>query len=80
MYLIVMKVILESKLGFHLFKKNILFVYYLLIHFYFILFYFFEFILILAQAGNSNAVISSYVVFNTLFHTISDKEIKQFQL
>lgn len=37
MYLIVMKVILESKLGFHLFKKNILFVYYLLIHFYFIL-------------------------------------------
>ncbi len=38
MYLIVMKVILESKLGFHLFKKNILFVYYLLIHF--ILFYF----------------------------------------
>ncbi len=40
MYLIVMKVILESKLGFHLFKKNILFVYYLLIHFYFILFTF----------------------------------------
>ncbi len=60
MYLFVMKVILESKLGFLLFKKNsvcLLFINSFL--FYFILLY------ILAQAGKSNAVISSFQ------HTIS---------